>query len=73
MRNLYTTYYIVKVVDSPDNLVWYHKKKGETFETTKIKEKSTEYFCVNYLHRIPCRFCEVIEVKKVLNYQQSFR
>lgn len=70
MRTRYETTFLVKVTDSPYNDVWYHNKKDRTFEAKLEVIKGKKFYVIDYIHKIPAQFCEVVEIIKTVPYQK---
>lgn len=68
----YKKIYVIKVGNTNDRNKWYYTKTGNIYECQIEYIKKRPFFRIDYLHKIPCEFCSIIETKNVILYKKFY-
>jgi hypothetical protein len=63
-RKVYTI--TIKETINPDR--WYYSREGKTFDSELIRVSGRPYYAIDYIHKIPTEYANVIGFRKDAKY-----
>lgn len=66
----YKKFYVIKILNTNDRTKWYYTKTGRIYECEIEYIKKKPFFRIDYLHKIPVEFANIIETKTIILYKK---